>query len=85
MHLMSATLVEHSQEHMGSLHVCFLSVCLAATPATTPASDKILDLSGEVIETSMAAGLSPVYINDNNFKKILFYFFNILCYKFFFS
>ena len=35
-----------SSKQMGSLHVCFLSsVCLAAAPATTPASDKMLDLS----------------------------------------
>ena len=39
--------------------MCFLSsVCLAAAPATTPASDKMLDLSGEVMDISMAAGLS---------------------------
>ena len=50
-----------SSEQMGSLNVCFLSsVCLAAAPATTPASDKMLDLSEEVISTSMATGLSPV-------------------------
>ena len=54
----SGTHFQHSLEQIGSLHVCFLSsVCLAAAPATTPASDKILDLSREVMDTSMAAGL----------------------------
>ena len=61
MHQMSPPLVEHTSKQMGSLDVCFLSsVCLAAAPATTPASDKMLDLSGEVMDTSMAAGLSLV-------------------------
>ena len=57
----SGTHFQPSLEQMGSLHVCFLSsVCLAAAPATTPASEKMLDLSGEVMDTSMAAGLSLV-------------------------
>ena len=46
-------------EQIVSLDICFLSsVCLAAAPATTPTSDKMFDLSGEVMDTSMAAGLS---------------------------
>ena len=50
----SGTHFQPSLEHMGSWHVCFLSsVCLAAAPITTPASDKTLDLSSEVIKTSM--------------------------------
>ena len=57
----SGTHFQPSSEQMGSLPVCFLSsVCLAAAPATTPASDKMLDLSREVMDTSMAAGLSLV-------------------------
>jgi hypothetical protein len=40
---------KHQMEQIVSLHVCFLSsVCLAVAPATTPASDKMFDLSGEV-------------------------------------
>ena len=57
----SGTHFQPSLEQMGSLPVCFLSsVCLAAAPATTPTSDKMLDLSREVMDTSMAAGLSLV-------------------------
>ena len=48
-----------NSEQIVSLHVCFLSpVCLAAAPATTPTSDEMFDISGEVMDTSMAAGLS---------------------------
>ena len=56
----SGTHFYSSSEQMGSLYVCFLSsVCLAAAPATTPASYKMLDLSrgGEVMDTSMAKAL----------------------------
>ena len=64
MHQMSPPLVEHTSNPVRSRwdhYLCFLSsVCLAAAPATTPASDKMLDLSGEVMDTSMAAGLSLV-------------------------
>ena len=57
----SGTHFQLSSEQIESLFECFLSsVCLAAALATTPASDKILDLSGEVMDTSMAAGLSPL-------------------------
>ena len=36
-------------EQMGPLHACFLfSVCLDAAPATTPALDKLLDLSRNI-------------------------------------
>ena len=57
----SGTQFQPRLEQMGSLHLCFLSaVCLAAAPATIPASDKILDISIEVIKTSMTAGLLPV-------------------------
>ena len=39
----SGTHFQLSSEQMGSLNVCFLSsVCLAAAPETTPASDKML-------------------------------------------
>ena len=60
----STTNVTHfhpNSEQIVSLHVCFLSsVCLATAPAITPASGKMFDLSGEVMDTSMAAGLSPL-------------------------
>ena len=52
----SGTHFQPISEQIGVLSL----LCLAAAPATTPASDKILDFSGEVMDTSMAAGLSLV-------------------------
>ena len=61
MHQISPPLVEHTSNQFGAdgIITCVFSL-LAAAPATTPASDKMLDLSREVMDTSMAAGLSLV-------------------------
>ena len=47
---------------MGSLHVCFLSsVCLAAAPATTPTSDKML---GQCLLFHTAPFIIIFYLDD---------------------
>ena len=52
-----------TQTHPSSLHLvsfsscCLCSVALAAWPAASPASSKTLELSGDVTDKSIAAGL----------------------------
>ena len=61
-----------SSEQIGSLYVCFLStVCLAAAPVTTPASYKMLDLSGEVMDTSMAKAVYLSTSLESEFLQVL--------------